>query len=72
MASIVHTDRPVVEHYHTDSDSSGTGILVGIVLLAVLAFLFFYFGLPLIQNATQTPAISVPERVDVNVNQPVQ
>ncbi len=49
-------------------DSSGTNFLFGVILLIVALGLFFYFGVPAIQNATSTPQITVPDKVDVNVN----
>lgn len=56
------------EVVHTQ-DSSGNNFLLGVILLIVALALFFYFGVPLIQNATSSPQITVPEQVDVNVNQ---
>jgi hypothetical protein len=50
------------------SDSSGTNFLLGVILLIVALFLFFYYGLPMIQGAAQQPSIQVPGKVDVNVN----
>lgn len=55
---------------HHTSDSSGTNFLLGVIFLIVALFLFFYYGLPMIQGATtqQQPSIQVPGKVDVNVN----
>ena len=64
MATVVN-NPPVVER------DRGNGFLVGVILLIVLAVLFFYYGLPAIQTAA-TPQVSVPEQVDVNVNTPNQ
>lgn len=59
-------------HVHEDvthtQDSSGTNFLLGVILLIIALALFFYYGVPAIQNATSGPQINVPEQVDVNVN----
>jgi hypothetical protein len=48
----------------------GIGFLLGVILLLAGIFLFFYYGLPAIQNAgSSNPTIQVPETVDVNVQQ---
>jgi hypothetical protein len=68
MAEIVR--EPEHEHvvHHTDGGSSSSvGLLIGVVLVIVLAFLFIYYGLPMIRSAA-TPSVAVPEQVDVNVN----
>ncbi len=54
----------------TESNSSASAFLIGAVILALLAFLVFYYGLPAIRGATQAPKINVgvPERVNVDVN----
>lgn len=67
MATIVNT-TPAAP---SDSGSSAQ-FLIGAVLLLVLAFLFFYYGLPAIRTATapaqQGTSIQVPDQIDVNVN----
>ncbi|OGG15092.1 hypothetical protein A2773_04340 [Candidatus Gottesmanbacteria bacterium RIFCSPHIGHO2_01_FULL_39_10] len=57
------------------ADNAGIGFLVGVILLIFAAFLFLYIGLPLIRGVGAPsqgggPNISVPEKVDVNINQP--
>lgn len=55
--------------HHSDS-GSGISTLVGIILvLAVVLFLFYYFGRGLFTGGTTTPQINVPDRVNVDVNQ---
>lgn len=54
-----------------NKESGGSlGMIIGLVVLAVVVYLFFVYGLPAIQNmqlgATQ---INVPDKIDVNVNQ---
>jgi hypothetical protein len=48
------------------NSGNGMGFLLGIIVLAVIIFLFFYYGLPAIRG-TQ---VNVPDQVDVNVNDP--
>lgn len=67
MADVVHHEQ--VAH---DTDS-GTAMMIGVfVLIALFVLAFFYFGLGRLftggQAGTQTPAVSVPEKLDVNVN----
>lgn len=62
--------EPISEHHHHTDEGSGMGFLLGIVLLAVILFLFFYYGLPFLRNSTATtPQVNVPGQIDVNVNQ---
>lgn len=64
MATIVNNPTP------SNDSGGGLGMIIGLVLLAILAFLFFVYGLPLIQNMQLgTPQINVPDKIDVNVNQ---
>lgn len=54
------------------SDNSGgpMGMIIGIIVLVVLAFLGFYYGLPALRRMqVGTPQINVPSEIDVNVNQ---
>ena len=62
MATVVH------EHTRESGDSSGT--IIGIVLLVVLAILFFMYGLPMMRSYGTPQQVSVPDKVDVNVNTP--
>ena len=55
------------------SEGGGFGLLGAILLIAFLAFLLFYFGIPAINRARDaaqvtTPQINVPREIDVNVN----
>ena len=59
------------EHHHEGSDNSGMGWLVGLILVIVLAWLLFYYGVPLLR-APANPQINVPGQIDVNVNTPNQ
>jgi hypothetical protein len=56
----------------TDGGGNGMGFLLGVILLIVFVIGLLYYGLPMIQRATATPAapqINVPDKVDVNVKQ---
>lgn len=50
----------------------GNGFLLGIILLIVFVILFIYYGLPLLSNAGGAAGtqVNIPDKVDVNVNQP--
>jgi len=61
-------DHVIHEHHDATADNSGSGFLVGMILLAVVLFVLFFYGLPLLQSAA-TPQVSVPSQIDVNLNQ---
>lgn len=64
MAVVVNT--PSTER----RSDSGLGFLVGIILLVLLAFALFYYGLPAIRGAASTSStnINVPDKINVDVN----
>ena len=65
MTTIVNTPAGANE------SNGGTGVIIGILILIVIGFLFFYYGLPAIRSVQLgTPQINVPAKIDVNVNQP--
>lgn len=60
-----------VVHDHGDSSSSSMGLIFGIILaIALVFFLFYYFGRGFMTGGMSQPQINVPDRMDVNVNQP--
>jgi hypothetical protein len=62
MATIVNNPAP-------SSDSSGgVGMIVGLLLLLLVGFLFFVYGLPMLRQSTASPSITVPDKINVNVN----
>lgn len=67
MATIVNTTPAA-----TNDSGSGSQFLIGAIVLLVVAFLFFYYGLPAMRNAAapaqQGTSIQVPDQIDVNVN----
>lgn len=54
----------------TTDNGSGTGFVIGLLLLLVVAFLFFVYGLPAIRSSMAGPSLNVPGKIDVNVNTP--
>lgn len=66
MAEVIQHD---IYHVH-DSTNNGSGFLIGIVLLVVVLFLLFYYGIPALRNigSSNAPQINVPGKVDVNVH----
>lgn len=57
------------EHYHSGEGSNAmSAIFIAVVLLAFILFLFFVFGRGLFTTNPSAPSISVPEQIDVNVN----
>ena len=65
MAVVYHDD-----HYHDNTTGNGYRFLLGVILLAVVLFLMFYYGLPALRSgfSTTTPQVNVPRSVDINVN----
>lgn len=64
MTTIVNTPSQ-------NDSSSGVGMVIGLVLVLVIGYLFFVYGLPAMRNTkVGTPEINVPSQIDVNVNQP--
>lgn len=49
---------------------SGMGFLIGVLMFALLAFLFFFYGVPALRGLSRSasPQITVPDKIDVNVN----
>jgi len=67
MATVINNPAP-----SNNNDSGGPmGMIVGLVVLAVLVYLLFVYGLPAIRQMQfgGTPQINVPSKIDVNVNQ---
>lgn len=63
MATIVNNPAQIRE------EDSGIGMAIGLILLAVVLFLLFVYGLPLIRQSAEESQITVPERIDINLNQ---
>lgn len=53
-----------------EADGSGVGFLFGIIIILVLGFLIFVFGMPFLRKVmTSSPEVNVPGKVDVNIKQ---
>lgn len=51
---------------------NGVGMIIGLIVLAVVAYLFFVYGFPAIRqmsNPQINPQINIPGKIDVNINQ---
>ena len=52
------------------SSDSSSGLLMGIVFLAIIVFVVLFFGGPIVRNFRGTGTqVNVPDKIDVNVNQ---
>lgn len=66
----------IVNNPPANSDSGGGGgFLLGVIVLIVFVVLFIFYGLPYLSSnmgngGTQAPQVNVPDKLDVNVNQP--
>lgn len=65
--AVVHTTEPVIEHHHVEDNSDATGWVIGLVALAIVAFLFFYYAVPALTNNAAN-SVQVPSTIDVNLN----
>lgn len=62
MATIVNTPAATHEHIADDSSSSAMNMVIGLIAALIVAFLLFYYGLPLIRSAA-APA-QAPQQVN--------
>lgn len=66
----------IVNNPGSTGESNGMGFVMGLVLLLAFVFVIFYWGLPAMRGANTQPAtpsvpsVQVPEKIDVNINQP--
>jgi len=65
MATVVNNPR-------TTDSGGGMGFLLGVILLILFAMFLMFYGLPYLGNmvSNQAPQVTVPDKIDVNVNQP--
>lgn len=64
MATIVNNPSP-------SNNSGGSMVMIiGLIVLVVIAFLFFAYGIPAVQQMQSGGTqINVPSKIDVNVKQ---
>ena len=62
MTTIINTPAP------TDGSNNMMGTIITLIVLLVVGYLFFIYGLPAIQRMG-SPEINVPSEIDVNINQ---
>lgn len=58
----------VINNPNSDDAGSGVTAVFGIILLLFLIFLVLYYGLPFLTRVAPSQ-LSVPDRIDINVNQ---
>lgn len=64
MATIVNNPPP------SNNSNGPMGIIIALIVLLVLVYLGFIYGLPAIrQMQFGNPQINIPNKIDVNVNQ---
>lgn len=59
----------VINNPSSDNSSGPIGIIIAVVVLAILVYLGYVYGLPALRQTQVTPQINVPSTIDVNVNQ---
>lgn len=62
MTTIVNTPA------QSDNSGGGMGMIIGLIVLLVVAYLFIMYGLPVIRQIG-SPQINVPNKIDINVKQ---
>ncbi|MBP9759562.1 hypothetical protein KBD45_07760 [Candidatus Dojkabacteria bacterium] len=64
MTTVINTPQPASDQ------SSGVGMIIGLVVLVVFGFMFFIYGIPAIrQMRVGAPQVNIPSSIDVNVKQ---
>ncbi len=68
MATIVNTTPAST----TNNGSNGLGFLIGVMVVVLLVMAVLFYGLPYLRNtvSSTTPQVNLPGKIDVNVNQP--
>jgi hypothetical protein len=62
MTTVVNNPPP------SNDSGGGMGMIIGLIVLIVVAYLFFVYGFPAIRQMG-SPQINIPGKIDVNVNQ---
>jgi len=56
----------IVNNPGNGESGNGMGMILGVIVILVIAFLFFVYGLPMLRQSA-APQINVPGKIDVNV-----
>ena len=70
MATVVNNPGTTTE------GGSGVNFLLGVILLIVFSLLMIFYGIPMIARSvgnagvSQAPQVQVPDKINVDVNQP--
>jgi len=64
MATIVNNPPP------ENNSGNSMGMIIGIIAIVVLVILFVVYVMPMMRQGMNAPQINVPDKIDVNVNQP--
>jgi hypothetical protein len=60
----------IINNPPSGDSGGGIGMIVGLVILLVIGYLFWVYGLPAIKNIQLgAPQINIPSQIDVNINQ---
>lgn len=63
MATIVNTPA-------SDSSGNGIGMILGALLILLVAFLFFVYGLPMMRGGSSSAPAPQPNNTEINMPQP--
>lgn len=65
MTTVVNNPTP------SNDSGGGMGMIIGLIVLIVVAYLFIVYGIPAMKNIQlEAPQINIPSKIDVNINQP--
>jgi hypothetical protein len=67
MATIINNPA----NQGTHDDSAGTGLIVGILLVILVGFLFYFYGLPMLTTTTVVKEVPVVQKIEVQLPAPV-
>jgi len=69
MTTIINTPPQA-----SSESRNGMWMILGIIVLIAFLFAFFVYGLPIMRSSMNTgatvPQVTVPDKIDVNINQP--
>ncbi len=58
---------------NTTGDSGGMGFFMGVIVLILFVMFLIFYGLPYLRGAgggNSGGGVTVPDKIDVNINQP--